>query len=120
MKYTILFAMLVSLFSCSTKPHIKAKLKSEKIQGDCAKPDPAFSMNSNINGERYEFQDCLNSDFDGKNFTTDRKGDTVLILLPRNAASRSLYQLTLDLDVYPRYHFLTIGENTYIIASAKD
>ena len=119
MKYIFPLSILIFCVSCKTSPYIKASLDFKKISDNCAGLDPAFSMNSNTNGERFEFEDCLVSNFDGKNFATERKGDTILIQLPRKGDSHSLFKLTLDLDAYPQYQFITIGENTYMIGTAK-
>jgi len=66
-------------------------------------------MISNINGERYEFQYCLSDGFDGKNYTIERSGDSLLVKFPIATGKTALYKLTLDIDAKPAYHHITLG-----------
>jgi hypothetical protein len=95
-------------------------MQYKKINSDCAAQDPGYKMNSNLNGERYEFQECLDSDFDGNNYTAERKGDTVVVSFTSamKKKSKSLFAITLDIDTYPRYNFMTIGDYTFAIVPA--
>ncbi len=122
MKLFFLLTALVVIQACATKPHLAHKLKSEKTAETCTKTGTAdqFSMNSNINGERYEFKKCLPADFDKKDCLVERKGDTVLVKFPGPGSKAATFSLTLDIDAYPRYSFITIDEDTYIIATSKD
>ena len=103
-----------------TQPYLHHSLSFTKTGSDCTRNEGRFAMNANINGERYEFQQCLDADFDIKKATVARKGDTVVLSFTRNNAAQSLFQLTLDIDTYPRYHFLTIGANTFAIIPAAN
>ena len=118
----LVFMILFSLADCScdirTKPYLKQQLKFSRLPGNCAGKSDKFGMNSNINGERYEFQECLDTDFDGNKLIVERKGDTVLVQFKRTNPDQALFDLVLDIDTYPKYKFLTIGENTFTIIPA--
>lgn len=121
MKQTLLLLPLF-LFACKTKPFVKVEVKSEKLMAECSKKSDQVSLNSNIGGERFEFEDCLAYNFEGKDVTAVQKGDTVVVTIPRPADGqpKSLYKLIVDVDAYPRYSYITIGDNTYTIVSAKN
>jgi len=116
--------LLLSLFffSCKTKPFVKVDVKAEKLMAECSKKSEEVALNSNIGGERFEFEECLAYNFDSKLVTADRKGDTLVVNIPRPGVGvpRSLYKLTMDVDAYPRYGFIAIGENTFTIVAAKN
>ena len=115
----IFFVSLISI-SCKTKPFLKHELDYKKISEVCTGKDPMIKMNSNLNGERYEFQECLNDDFDGKNIAVDRKGDTVVVSFRKSQGkkAKALFSITLDIDSYPRYNFMTISDNTFAVTPA--
>lgn len=77
-------------------------------------------MVANINGERYEFEECLPADFSTDRMTTSRQGDTVLVQFAKAGAKKALYKMTLDIDSYPRYHFITIGNNTFEVVTTEN
>ena len=107
MKYFLVFLCAASLFSCSDS-FIKQKLKYEKL-GDCREFAKDIKMNSNINGEQYEFLCCMDDGFDGKNFTVERKGDSIVVNFPKTATKKqSLYNLVLDIDAKPAYHHIVL------------
>ncbi|MFZ1452373.1 MAG: hypothetical protein WAT20_06695, partial [Ferruginibacter sp.] len=84
MKYVFFLICSCFLFSCSDS-FINHELKYEKL-GDCASYSPSINMISNINGERYQFFSCMDDNFDGKNYTIVRKGDSVIVDFPKTAA----------------------------------
>src|SRR4051812_11146552 len=113
-------ALCVVLVACdaSTKPYLQHELSSKKLGDDCARRDEKFSMVSNTNGERYVLQECMNETFRKEDVMVKRKGDTVSIQFERQGTGQALYELTIDIDTYPQYAFLTIGNNTYHIRPA--
>lgn len=109
MKYLLFFGILVLSFACKTKPFVKHSLDFEKLAGDCKDKAAGLSMNSNLNGERYEFQSCLDADFKKEQVTSSQPNDsTVVIKFERKNAQQALYKLTIDLDAYPRYSLLVL------------
>ena len=112
MKCFSILVTLILLSSCSNS-FINHKLQSEKI-GACTNEAVPIKMLSNINGERYEFQYCLNDGFDGKNYTIERNGDSLLIKFPATTAKTALYKLTLDIDAKPAYHHIKLGDQQTI------
>src|SRR4051794_14622815 len=99
MKYLLVTPVLLLLSSCSNS-FINHKMTAEKI-GECNQQTIPVKMISNINGERYEFQNCLDEGFDGKNYTNERKGDSLLVKFPAATKKTVLYKLTLDIDAKP-------------------
>jgi hypothetical protein len=110
MKIVLAIIAIAILSSCENKPFINATLKAAKT-GDCTEQLTPTEMNKNINGERYEFESCLPDNFDEKNFTVTRQGDTLLFNAPEpQAGSKTvLYKLTLDIDAYPQYKYIKLG-----------
>jgi len=111
----------IYMFSCERKPYVEHKLKFEKVSDDCKDQQSYFRLNSNFGGERYEFEKCLPADFKDEQMTTERKGDTVMVNFKTASANpgNKVYHITLDIDSYPRYQFLTIDGDTYTITSAQ-
>lgn len=110
MKYILLAATIMLLYSCSDS-FINHKLKAEKI-GPCSNQLLPVNMTGNINGERYEFSYCLDENFDEKNCTIVRSGDSLLVQFPSSANKNNtaLFKLTLDIDAKPAYHHIKFGD----------
>ncbi|HMD00455.1 MAG TPA: hypothetical protein VKH37_09890 [Ferruginibacter sp.] len=106
-KASFVLFFCVGLCSCSNS-FINHKLEYKKV-GDCKETPKDIKMNSNINGERYEFLACADDDFDGKAYTVDRKGDSIIVAFPKSATKKqSLFSLTLDIDAKPAYHHIVL------------
>jgi hypothetical protein len=119
MRKTILAAALFIVFSaCNRKPYAEHTIKLEKKADDCLALTPAFRLNSNFGGERYEFEKCLPADYDKSSVVSERHGDTVVVRFASQQATAqpALFQVTLDIDSYPHYAFLKIDEDVYTIA----
>ena len=113
----ILF-MLPVMTACERKPYVEHKLKFEKVADDCSDQQSYFRMVSNFGGERYEFEKCLPADFKKEQLVTARQGDTVVVRFNiQPGADQKVFHLTLDIDSYPSYHYLTIADDTYSITS---
>ena len=120
-KNTKCFSILIVailLSSCSNS-FINQKLQSEKL-GPCTNEMPPVKMISNINGERYEFNYCLDEDFDGKNFTIVRSGDSLLVQFPAATKKTAQFKLTLDIDAKPAYHHIKLGDQQTITVVPTD
>lgn len=76
-------------------------------------------MISNINGERYEFEQCLEEGFDDKNYTVERKGDSLVVSFPKVGNKTMLYKLILDIDAKPAYRNISLGGRTIAIVPAE-
>lgn len=114
----IAFCLLLTSFfcSCTNPPYLHHKLQVEKVSNDCSAISQKFEMNSNINGERYEFNKCLPENFSKENVSFSRQGDTVVVRFDKNENTKqSAFHIILDIDTYPRYNFLTIDGDTFII-----
>jgi len=109
----IFLLMLSAVISCHRKPFVRHKLKFEKISDNCENLKPSFRMVSNVAGERYEFEKCLDVNFTRDDADVFRKGDTVVILLSKPARATVLFKLTVDIDSYPRYNFITVDGETF-------
>ena len=115
MKYLLVLVLFLS--SCSNA-FINHDLKAEKI-GDCALQSAPIKMISNINGERYEFNYCLEDGYDGKNYSVERKGDSLVVSFPKAANKTALYKLILDIDAKPAYHHIVLGDKTLEVSPAE-
>lgn len=78
-------------------------------------------MTSNINGERYEFISCMDDGFDGKNYTVERAGDSIIVSFPKTTAKKQVsYSLVLDIDVKPVYHHIILdGQELSMLPAEK-
>src|SRR6266536_3507003 len=119
-KTTMMLILVSMLVSCNRKPFVDHKLKFEKISDNCENLKPSFRVVSNIGGERYEFEKCLAPNFSKDQLKVMRQGDTVLVQFERPSAQKVLYKITLDIDSYPRYSFITVDDETFIVTSSKD
>ena len=117
MKY-LLAALSILFFSSCSDSFINHELKAEKI-GDCTQQVAPVKMISNINGERYEFDYCLNEGFDSKNYTLERKGDSLVVSFPNPGDKTALYKLILDIDAKPSYHHIVLGDKTLEVSPAE-
>jgi hypothetical protein len=120
-KIIISLSAILMLASCETKPYVKHKVKLEKISDDCSGVSQQFQLNSNILGERYEFNKCLHENFSKEHVTSERQGDTVVIRFEKRGRhiKSSEFHIILDIDAYPRYNFLTIDGETFAIVPAS-
>lgn len=119
MKHILILICFCFLFSCSDS-FINHELKFEKT-GNCTDQATPIRMTSNINGQRYEFTSCLDEGFDGKNYTVERKGDSIIIGFPKTTGSnKQEFKLVLDIDAKPRYGHIILDERELsIIPSGK-
>ena len=117
----LVVASSIFMLSCERKPYVEHKLKFEKVADDCKEQQSYFRMNSNFGGERYEFEKCLPADFTNEQISSERQGDTVLVRFKTAAVNpaNKVYHITLDIDSYPAYHFVTIDGDTYSISAAE-
>jgi hypothetical protein len=117
----LLLVFVVVCLSCERKPYVEHKLKFEKVSDDCKDQQSYFRLNSNFGGERYEFEKCLPANFDNSQLNSWRSNDTVYVAFKSadNSPGNKVYHLTLDIDSYPRYQYLTIGDDTYTITAAE-
>jgi hypothetical protein len=110
---------LIILAACDRKPFVEDKLKFEKVSDGCSTTPQAFKMTSNFGGERYEFDRCLSADFTKEQMSVSRQGDTVVVSFTKPGATKAIFNLTLDIDSYPKYNFLTIDGDTYAIVASN-
>ena len=120
MYYIIPLAAFV-LLACDfkSKPYLKHDLAFEKMAGDCYGQTSSVSVNANVIGERFVFQECLDASFDGA-YTVERKGDTVEVRIGKRPVVQSLYKITLDINTRPAYKFLTINGQTMAITIPRN
>jgi hypothetical protein len=113
MKIILIVLLCLAALSCKTKPFVKHSLSFEKIGDRCEGGAASVSMNSNLNGERYELQSCLDADFKKEQITSYQLNDTTVVLkFIRKNSKQALYKLTIDVDAYPRYSLLILDEDT--------
>ena len=109
MRSILSIGIIILLAGCKTKPFVKHSLEFEKVADQCGGGVPGISMNSNLNGERFEFQSCVDADFKKEQVTSSQPNDTtVIIKIERKNSKQALYKLTIDIDAYPRYHLLVL------------
>jgi hypothetical protein len=118
MKYFLTALTILLLFSCGPDTFINHKLKAEKI-GACSNEVTPIKMISNINGERYEFDYCLDEGFDEKNYTVERKGDSLIVNFPAPTKQTALYKIIIDIDAKPAYRTISLGGRTLNIKPAE-
>jgi hypothetical protein len=106
---TILYFALtaVLLSSCDEGPYLKHELKQEKLGGDCNSISRQFSLTANTIGDRFVYEACLDAAYAG-NYSVERKGDTVVVQTQKSGGSTTPYRITLDINTYPEYHYLSL------------
>lgn len=121
MNKIVVFLFTLIICSCNRKPFVNHKLKFEKVSDNCNEQQAYFRMISNFGGERYEFEKCLRTDFNKEQLTSERRGDTVLVNFKEATEGQptAVFHITLDIDSYPPYRFLTIGGDTYTITPSQ-
>lgn len=118
MNKTLICALVLAMIaSCKDQPYLHHKLQLEKVADNCSSVSQKFEMNSNINGERFEFNKCLPDNFNKEQVIFTKKGDTVLVHFINAGVNikQSDFHIILDIDTYPRYNFLTIDGDTFAI-----
>lgn len=116
-KLLLLCVVAFSLSACDPKPFVEHKISVTRQSENCAVVSSNFKLISNFGGERYEFSKCLPAGFNKEQVSVTRAGDTVLVRFPQAGAAdqKAAFAITLDIDSYPQYHFLTIDDETYSI-----
>ena len=117
MKCFITLALIALLSSCSDS-FINHTLTAERT-GECNQQRQAVRMISNINGERYEFEYCLDEGFNGRDYKLERKGDSLVLSFPGHSAKMAMYKLTLDIDAKPAYHHILLGDQIVEVVGAE-
>lgn len=111
----------LSFAGCERKAYVEHKIKFEKVADDCKEQQGYFRMNSNFGGERYEFEKCLPANFSDEQLVSERNSDTVVFRFKPGSSNQAnkVFHITLDVDSYPAYHFVTIDGDTYSISAAE-
>jgi hypothetical protein len=98
------------LTACEVGPWVKHNMTVAK-KGDCTNEISSVKMESNINGERYVFEECLPENFDVKTYEVVRKGDSLFVTFPQTPSSKAaLFTLTLDVQANPVYKCIKLGD----------
>ncbi|MET0462917.1 MAG: hypothetical protein ABW007_07175 [Chitinophagaceae bacterium] len=116
----VLFATVL-LVACDRQPYVEHKVSLEKKADDCTGIQPAFRLNSNFGGERYEFEKCLPDAYDKSLIVSERRGDTVVVRFGGSGKTdhNAMYLIALDIDSYPQYDYITIDDETYPIRTSE-
>ena len=110
MRYISLLLLTAIVCSCNNnEPFINHKVQYEKI-GECTAGEKVINMVSNIAGERYEFESCLNADFAGgdDSYEVVRKGDSLVVSFLRKEGEKAAFKIKLDIDAFPVYDHIVI------------
>lgn len=98
---------------------VKHHLEFKKT-GACTGLDPAIRMQSNINGERYQFSACLPASFSGTEYQLDRRGDSLFLHFNAAGTPNTACLITLDVDAKPAYHYIEIeGKGIQVVPYYK-
>jgi hypothetical protein len=119
-KITFILFCICSV-ACTRKPYVEHKLKFEKVADDCKDQQTYFRMVSNVGGERYEFEKCLHPGFSADEVISWRSNDTVYVSFktPDRSPDDKVFHLTLDIDSYPAYHFVSVDQEVYAITPTE-
>lgn len=114
-------AFFMVITGCDPKPFVEHEISITQQAPDCEVVAATFRMVSNFGGERFEFSKCLPANFEKSQVAVSRQGDTVLVRFPvPPAEGRAVFAVTLDIDSYPRYNFITIDDETYSIVQSNN
>ena len=120
-KFIFFCFLFICAYACNRKPYVEHKLKFEKVSEDCKDQQSYFRLNSNFGGERFEFEKCLPGSFTANDLISSRSNDTVYINFKtaERSDSAKVYHLTLDIDSYPKYSFINIAGDIYVISPTQ-
>ena len=77
-------------------------------------------MISNINGERYKFDCCMDDDFSIKSYAVERKGDSIIVSFPKTPGKKQAeYNLILDIDAKPGYQYIILDGQELTVARSE-
>jgi hypothetical protein len=108
MKYISLFLFAAIVCSCNNNEgFVNHKLEYKK-SGACTEGEKTINMTSNIAGERYEFESCLNANFAGDAYTVERKNDSLVVSFQRVDGDKAAFNIILDIDAFPVYDYIVI------------
>ena len=117
MKYTFLFFTVIFCAACSDS-FINHTVSYEKV-GACTNEASTIKMLSNISGEQYQLNACIDDNFDGKNYTVQRVGDSVVVAFPKKSANKATFKITIDIDAKPVYKFIVLDGNVIPIVQQQ-
>ena len=113
-KQLVVVALVGAGWGCGdTEPYLKHDLTFEKA-GVCTGQEASISVTANTIGERYVVEKCLSQSFDGR-YTAMRQGDTVASSFNETTGPKALFRLTIDINTWPAYRFLTVDGSTFPI-----
>ncbi len=115
MKYIFLLLLGAVVYSCNNNEAFVNHKLSYKKTGDCTPGEKTVNMVSNIAGERYEFEACLDADFDGKRYTVERVGDSIVVDFPKHDGDKAAFMITLDIDAFPLYHVIVLDGKGIVV-----
>ena len=115
--FIIVISLLMLACDVSTKPYLKHEVELSYATGSCNEKT-AMRVETNIIGERYHFQDCLQPGFSAKEVQVQRRGDTVAILYGRQSNTGQLVNFIVAIQTHPRYHFININGQTFPVVTA--
>lgn len=119
MKANLFLILVLLLTSCGEDEYIKSGINLSRIAAGCADKETHFAMESNINGERYNFNICLEDNYDAKNCSVTKSHDTVFVNFKKGlTADLVTYKATIDIDTYPRYNYIIIDGNAFVVVPA--
>jgi hypothetical protein len=115
MKYISFFFFAAIICSCNNnEAFINHKIEYKKM-GECSPGEKTIHMLSNIVGERYEFESCMDADFDGKNYSVERAGDSIVVNFPKGRGEQAAFKITLDIDAHPPYRHIILDGKEILI-----
>lgn len=115
MKYISLLLLAVVTYSCNNNDSfVNHKIEFKKI-GECTDGDKPVNMLSNIAGERYKFETCLDVNFDGKNYKVEKRGDSIVVSFPRGNGDKAAFEITMDIDANPPYHHIFLDGKELLV-----
>jgi hypothetical protein len=117
MKYLNFIIVAVLLASCSDS-FVNHELKFEKF-GDCRTMETPIGIESNINGERYQFEQCMDDGFTGKEYTVERRADSIFVNFPKSGAKQGRFKITIDIDAKPAYHYIAFDGRAVLVHSSE-
>lgn len=118
-RYVAGFVGVILLCCSCSDAFIKHRMEFQK-NGSCTTPDPAIRMQSNTNGERYQFSVCLPESFSGTEYQIDRRGDSLWLHFTAPGARNTACMITLDIDAKPAYHYIEIeGQGIQVVPYYK-
>jgi len=120
-KIAAIILLVVCISACKQDPYMNVSFRVDEVSNNCSDQKDFFRSHSNIGGEHYEFDACLDKGFDAKECKVNRSNDTLIVVLPQRQSDVSaLYNISLEIDTYPGYKHIKVRDHVFDVTTVRN